>query len=437
MAADDDPSPFPFFRAIQLTFWCPVDPVATLRHDNGTVVKPHKLLRIDQEGGQVIFHLPHELPAPFGIELSLSADGFTPFKQHFELRDFTVFDGQHDTGNKRTQLPLPDGVRLKPSAKPLPALSTDGAYFRTPAGPHTIIQATDFKAFLKFVLGQTAELKTVFSQRRDLGFNDLRVLSMCRNMFDLNPANVADYFARLGDFFDFAAQHELRVTLVVHADSRLVMPDQGQQVAHWNRCGDVARPHTNVRLSLVNEVEQTPNVIDPNAFQKIPGVLCSRGSHGGGDLVGPRPWWDWEEAHHNGQSEAQRKIGHNTMENSVGAENHEASKVPCESSESSRFPDQWGVPPDQMKAYAFAIGQSAALLCAGACFHSPSGKESRLFSGLELECATEWAKGARSVPLEFQKGQYRHLPELEGPGITRVYRRVLGDGRSFETRIPA
>jgi hypothetical protein len=84
---------------------------------------------------------------------------------------------------------------------------------------------------------------------------------------------------------------------------------------------------------------------------------------------------------------------------------------------------------------AFDAAAGAALLCAGSCYHSVNGKQSALWDGLELECARAWAEGARSVPLEFQKGRYAHPANLEGPGDLRVYQRVLPDGRAHTVKI--
>src|SRR5262245_20069672 len=102
--AEPSPGTLPYFRHVQVTFWCPDDPIATLVHDSGATVTP-LVLRFDADGGQVLFRLPSDLPAPFGAELTLKADGFQRFTHRFALRDFSVFDAVHDNANVRTQLP--------------------------------------------------------------------------------------------------------------------------------------------------------------------------------------------------------------------------------------------------------------------------------------------------------------------------------------------
>jgi hypothetical protein len=48
-----------------------------------------------------------------------------------------------------------------------------------------------------------------------------------------------------------------------------------------------------------------------------------------------------------------------------------------------------------------------------------------------MQWAQQWVNGARSVPLEFQDGFYRHRKDLETDTIIRVYSRTIADGREF------
>jgi len=101
--------------------------------------------------------------------------------------------------------------------------------------------------------------------------------------------------------------------------------------------------------------------------------------------------------------------------------------IPVSANENTRFPDR-----DDSPAHAYDAAAGAALLCAGACFHSVGGKRSALWTGRELECAQAWVAGARSVPLAFQRGSYqRHEPGE----FLRVYSRTLPDGRAWTVRI--
>ena len=133
--------------------------------------------------------------------------------------------------------------------------------------------------------------------------------------------------------------------------------------------------------------------------------------------------WSYEEYHIIGD-QWQRKTGHNAMEWA------DQSHRPCLTNESQRFPDN-----DSNPHHAYDSAMGGALLCGGTCYHSAAGKTSTLFTGVELECAQAFVDGARSVPLEFQRGQYHHRPELEGPDCIRAYDRTLPDGRAHVVKI--
>jgi hypothetical protein len=167
------------------------------------------------------------------------------------------------------------------------------------------------------------------------------------------------------------------------------------------------------------------------------------------------PVWDYGSYHSNGLDEWQRKCAHNAMED-VAEKFH----IPGTANENMRCPDD---DDNALRFHDAAAG--AALLCAGACFHSQAGKYSRPFDAMERPCAQAWCDGARSVPVEFQAGKYDHRIDLEtfmtcpvcrgsgvhdghecetckgsgkvgdpgtpeNPGVLRAYTRTLPDGRS-------
>jgi hypothetical protein len=144
-----------------------------------------------------------------------------------------------------------------------------------------------------------------------------------------------------------------------------------------------------------------------------------------------RPAWDYETAHFNDAFQWPRKVGHNSLEYSVGATDLPASGKPCIANENTR-PDKDG---NINHFYDAAAG--AALLCAGSCFHSQSGKRSSLFDSRDLGFAKAWVAGAKSVPLSAQGQAYKHRGDLERPdaGATgeRVYQR--GDDPAAIVRI--
>jgi hypothetical protein len=237
----------------------------------------------------------------------------------------------------------------------------------------------------------------------------------------LVPSEHQDYHERLFDFFTLCSAYRLYVELTVFTGTGAGLPN------HWDVVGQSARLAGNVILELANEVNAHPS-IDPNAYQPIPGVICSHGSNGS-QAVPVRPAWDYEAFHTNDASEWWRKGGHNGMELSVGADQLPASGKPVIANENTR-PDR-----DGNLAHHEDAAAACALLIAGSCFHSQSGKRSSLFTAADRPFAEAHVRGAKSVNLEFQDGRYGHIIADEGPADLRVYRKTLPDGRFGLVRV--
>lgn len=301
----------------------------------------------------------------------------------------------------------------------LSALVVHGQVFQQADGtPWTAIDSSSFQAVEKCLTGQ--DLTAVFGQLRDVGFNMIRVFGMCRNLFDLNPTHFPNFYDRLPALLHAAAAYGLRTNFVVFPDCALVMPRLEDQLAHWQRIGDALRPvASSCLVSLVNEVEQTPNQMNTDAFAPLAGLLCSHGSHGSRQAP-VRPWWDFEEYHTNNEPQFWREP-HNGMEFSQGAEGIVASGVPMLITENRR-PDL-----DPVASHFGDAAECAALLVAGSCFHSIPGRTSDLLSGHDLECARAWVAGVKRIALACQGGAYTHRLDLERPdaGTTgeRAYQR--------------
>ncbi len=315
---------------------------------------------------------------------------------------------------------LPD---LVPANKVL-ALTTHGGFFRGVNGEyHTIVEATDFRLLARYLAGE--DIAPVLQDRAGLGFNTVRVACMCRQMFDLNPAIIADYEAHLSIFARVLLAHGLRPEFVLFMDATLVMPRPADQIAFFERVLDSLRdlaPY--LLLELVNENDQVVNRIDAARFPQPYGFLASHGSHGS-QAVPVRPPWVYETFHTNDASEWWRKVGHNAMELSEGGPGFAGTHVPVLSNENTRAPDRFN-----NEAQAFDAAAAAALLCAGSCFHSVSGKDSVIMTEPEQVLARAWVLGAQSIDLKFQDGKYRHATELEVARFLRVYQRVLPNGEA-------
>lgn len=346
----------------------------------------------------ISFLVPAGTPG-WGANLDIVAEGYKPYSAWIEL---PLVDSELDA--VVLEKDVPEAI--------LPAIRLNGKYFSTDAGPFTWIGCTDFRLYHKYLSNE--DVTSILTQRQLAGFNALRVLSMCANMFSFNPANYPNYYSELPSFLELCASFGFYVEFTVFADAPQIMPDQTQQINHWRAMGEAVKGSSNCILELVNEVNHPSGVnrIDPSAFPELFDVINSRGSNISGDQP-PQPPMDYETFHWNDLSEWQRKVGHNAME-----DGSDKTGKPAISNENTRFPDH-----DNSEAHAYDAAAGAALLCAGSVFHSVHGKTSDLWDGgVEWACATAWARGARSVPLWVQPGFYqRH----DDPSFLRVYSRTV------------
>lgn len=305
----------------------------------------------------------------------------------------------------------------------LQPLQVDAKYFRQADGTRFhAIECSDFSLYKRYLDGE--DITGVLAQRASLGFNMLRVWLLNTSVIPggLQPKDYANFYARLRPFLQLCEGFGLYVELTAFTQTKTLMPDVGDQFNHWEQTVSAVQGAPNVLLELVNEADQHDNATSAN-FQRAAGILCSTGSNGA-DSAPPMPVWDYCLYHTNDLNEFQRKVGHNAME---WADHH---NVPCMSNENTRFSDK-----DNDPDHAYDAAAGAALLCAGACYHSQAGKLSELWDGDQLARAQDWVAGATSVPLEYQPGAYRRHDELNGPDVIRAYSRTLSDGRSWLVKI--
>lgn len=310
-------------------------------------------------------------------------------------------------------------------------LGIDGRFFTMDGQLWTAIESSDFSLFKRFLDAERSLVNAVLGQRQAVGFNMLRVWLLNQSViggrnggFDgsrVHPADYPDFYEALRLFVNLCAQFDQVVELTVFTQTQTLMPNKDDQQRHLDRTTDAVRGMGSVLLELVNEGDQHDNATAD--LRRPQGVFISRGSNGA-DAQPPQSPWDYELYHTNDLSEFQRKVGHNAMEHA------DASGRPCMSNENTRYPDH-----DSNIVHAYDAAMGAALLCAGSCYHSQAGKFSTLFAeGPELECARAWVAGARSVPLAFQRGAYRHRTEFEGSDCIRAYSRSVG-GQDYVIKI--
>lgn len=306
-------------------------------------------------------------------------------------------------------------------------LSIDGKFFRQGGQPITLVETSDYSAFKRF-LERDPLFEPVTVQRQVLGYNLRRVWLLNQSVVGIrdegredagiHPNQYLDFYPRLREFCIINGRYGQNVEITVFTQTQTLMPNRDDQQRHLNATADAVRGLPNVLIEQVNEEDQHDNAMYPDLVRPS-GVIICRGS-GGADSAPYRhdDPWDYEAIHTNGIFQWWRKVGHNGMEFA------EESGRPELTNENTRYADD-----DNSLAHAEDAAAGAALLVSGSCYHSQQGKYSRLFTGDELAAAVAWSRGAHSVPVEFQTGQYVHRSDLETPGVIRVYSRRLPDGR--------
>jgi hypothetical protein len=297
----------------------------------------------------------------------------------------------------------------------VPLIAVSGKYFTDHGEPWTEIETSDFSLYKRFLDGENID--AVLADRRDVGFNTLRVWLLNTSVIPggLQPKDYPQFYSSLPAFVDLLGAHGFVVELTAFTQAPLLMPSVTDQRAHWQRTQDAIRGKPNVLLELVNEYNHGGSAPD-NAPDRVlwsmrpAGIIASSGSADADDAP-PEPVWDYVLYHSNGLDQFQRKVGHNAMEYA------DKYGVPAVANENTRYPDQ-----DASEAHAFDAAAGGALLSAGSCYHSNAGKFSRVY-GDERRFAVAWVAGATSVPLAVQRGQYLHRADLEDAGAIRVYQK--------------
>ena len=300
---------------------------------------------------------------------------------------------------------LPD-VALE-RVTPALALTIEGRYFKLNGQPHTLIGCSDFNLLARYIKEGEAVVREVLQDRKHYGFNTLRVWTRFggdevpesnRERFEreigrLQPSEHPELYDKLRPFALLCAEYGMCVEFTAYCG--------GSRGDHWERLGAGLQGLTNVIVDGMNETDGYAHDVDVSTFTDIPGIPCTRGQHVHRH-VPPRPWMQYETMHTNESSEWWRKGGHNGMELTEGdAEGHIVpSGVPMYINENER-PDK-----DGNLGHHEDAARAAALLVAGSCFHSISGKNSQVFTEEDRPFAEAFVKGAKSVPIGYQGGIY-------------------------------
>ena len=275
----------------------------------------------------------------------------------------------------------------------LPRLVPVDQYFRLENGERwTWIGASDFNLLARYVYGE--DIRPILQQRADAGFNALRVFTVydicadgngCQPIGRLAPSPVL--YASIPPFMALLARYGLYAELVAFTGPYDLLPTDDAKVAHWESLIAAAPGIDNLALELVNEYDHPANAGLPLARLRRPpaGIVASHGS-ATQDQMPLLPLWDYATYRPGSGPEWMRKVAHNGMEDVA-----DKFGLPTVANETTRFPDN-----DSNPDHAFDAAAGAALLSAGATFHSVHGKDSTLWSGVELDAARAWAAGARA-----------------------------------------
>lgn len=424
LACDSSPSPQPpqpkppLTRQVQATVLGPSTVNATLVTDDG-ITHPCGGVVL-AAATRVVCELHPDTPAPYGAHLTVAAALHVTRTIDFALKTFTPTDQIQD---------LPE-ITLAPIPVALPRLTIAGVFLRKGDAPFTAVMATDFNLYARYLAGE--DISPVLEQRAALGFNMLRVWTAydvcpngtwpnngqpCQPIGRLTPKEHPDFYTRLPDFLQRLARHNLYAEIVAFTGEwGTTLPTDDDKITHWARLTAALQSSTNVIVEMVNEHDHAANRALVPLYGRLPRpappLLASHGS-GQADSSPLLPVWDYATYHPGFGPEWPRKAAHNGMEDVSNPH-----RVPVLLNETTRAPDS-----DSNPAHFEDAAKGSALLQAGICFHSVEGKHSRLFTGITLELARAFVRGAHSVPLHCQNGGYRRRDDLLTPALLRVYQR--------------
>lgn len=113
--------------------------------------------------------------------------------------------------------------------------------------------------------------RRVVLDRRSVGANTICCSLMLSWGFPFGPSH-PQFWTMLTRFVRMCADEEMRLCLIVFADTKLIMPDQPSQLAHWQRVYTHLGAESHVTLVLANQPGHHTQSIDVMAFQPPPSV---------------------------------------------------------------------------------------------------------------------------------------------------------------------
>lgn len=379
--------------------------------------------------------IPGEFPAPnrLTVHVPVQITGGATLYYQDGKRSFRVIvppivgdNGDWEAGQPPCLPPelKPEDVALiyQSFYAPLPILTPHGHVFRA-GGQHWYgNMASGFAAFEKYLRYGYDAVAPILEQRRQLGFNMLRVWTAYHVPLigSLCPREWSRFYQRIPEFNRVLASFGLYGywTGLTGEYYDCLFPGTEQKIIDHDEevMEALLQCDSPVLYDRQNEADHPANKRVPRSrLAPVPeGLLWSAGS-GQKDVRPPEPFGTFY-GFHPASFEWQRKVGKQGWEVDPSR--------PCASDETVRV-EHGNIPLQQIRD-ASATG---LMFNAISCFHSPAGKEFRLYEGYELEAARAWCEGARLFPLDVvQDGQYVNQGGIaQAEGLLRCYDKVLGD----------
>lgn len=193
----------------------------------------------------------------------------------------------------------------------LPRVRVDGDIFRDSNGKEVVFRGVSFfAAYDTYLRGGLDSLRTALTELRTLGCNAVRVFGMSKYVQEnllgrpaFKPQDWGEaYYDKLPEFCDFCASYGMYIYWSIFPDNGYIMPDQNEQVTHFNRMMGKLNERNNNLVELTNEPNAHGfNAVDVTKFAKPNGIPSNSGSYGddyGGSLP-PWPVWDFGDLHSN------------------------------------------------------------------------------------------------------------------------------------------
>lgn len=404
----------------------------------------------------------NHVDAKIDVEQITNQDGYAVFTLADVTGDASIFIAAngyqpYDSGtvHPKDLVGRHNVIYLEPIAPPAPRNGSERGFLRV-AGVQFIDEhnspwqyrgCTDFSLTWRFLRGE--EIDPILTDRIAVGCRVLRVFGMMENIAHLWPQEVPRYYQRIAAFVDTVAARGLRVEFVVFADAtnkldgrRSVMPRLADQQAHYARVVAALQRKWAVLLELCNECEQ--NGVDPQHFERPPPpLIASRGSSGGEQLP-PMPAWSYTVRHGSRGPQWPRdakgaldvRDGWSCSDDETkrgcvafaGTHQPTVEDEPMGASEADQ-PGRRSSNPDDF-AY---FGATAALMSAGATFHSDAGIRSEPFGARQRACAIAMFQAMTFIPADAQTRPYQRGVAEGGTGIGEMpLEHVDADGRRAE-----